>query len=190
VGPPQSSFGETVRVYRRRHGMSQDDLAAVTGIATRSIRNIEAGRVGQPRGSTVRLLADAFGLDSAEREAFIAGPQTAAAPVAAPAIVPAQLPRDVAAFAGRGDDLARLWSLLETGAFPVISGTAGVGKTNPGSRHIFRDQFAVLWDEFVRCRGSLRIAALGCGRSCGLQGYLAGSCPAPRSRGYGVCGWR
>ncbi|MCW2567699.1 MAG: hypothetical protein JWN54_1796, partial [Mycobacterium sp.] len=69
-----------------------------------------------------------FGLDSAEREAFIAGPQTTAAPAAA-AVVPAQLPRDVAAFAGRRDDLVRLWSLLETGAFPVISGTAGVGKT-------------------------------------------------------------
>jgi tetratricopeptide (TPR) repeat protein len=35
----------------------------------------------------------------------------------------------VSAFAGRADDLARLWSVLESGAFPVISGTAGVGKT-------------------------------------------------------------
>jgi tetratricopeptide (TPR) repeat protein/transcriptional regulator with XRE-family HTH domain len=110
--------------------MSQDDLAAATGIATRSIRNIEAGRVAQPRGSTVRLLADAFALTAAERATFIAGALATPAPAAADRPhVPAHLPRDVAAFAGRRDDLARLWPVLDSGAFPVISGTAGVGKT-------------------------------------------------------------
>ena len=117
-------------MLRRRHGMSQDDLAAVTGVATRSIRNIEAGRVAQPRGSTVRLLADAFALSGADRETFIAGVMGApAAPGGPMPPRPCLLPRDVAAFAGRGDDLARLWSVLDSGAFPVISGTAGVGKT-------------------------------------------------------------
>jgi tetratricopeptide (TPR) repeat protein/transcriptional regulator with XRE-family HTH domain len=126
VGAPQPSFGEAVRVHRLRRRMSQDELSAVTGIATRSLRNIEAGRVAQPRGSTVRLLADAFGLHGPEREAFLAG-MLRASPAAAAA--PAQLPRDLAAFAGRTADLARLAEALERNSIPVISGTAGVGKT-------------------------------------------------------------
>jgi tetratricopeptide (TPR) repeat protein/transcriptional regulator with XRE-family HTH domain len=124
VGSPLISFGEAVRGHRLRRGMSQDQLAAATGIAIRSIRNIEGGRVGQPRGSTVRLLADAFELTSAERAAFIAGP--ASAP---PEIAPAQLPRDVSVFAGRADALHALDELLDRRAIPVISGSGGVGKT-------------------------------------------------------------
>jgi transcriptional regulator with XRE-family HTH domain/tetratricopeptide (TPR) repeat protein len=124
VGSPLITFGEAVREHRLRRGLSQDELATVTGIAIRSIRNIEAGRVGRPRGSTVRLLADAFGLAAAERAAFIAGPAAAAPPQ-----VPAQLPRDVSVFAGRADALTALDELLDRNAIPLISGSGGVGKT-------------------------------------------------------------
>ena len=137
-------FGDVVRNHRLRRGLSQEQLAAETGIATRSIRNIETGRVGHPRTATVRLLAEAFGLAGVEREAFIATASTASAgPVPAgvqPGVAvgevtaPAQLPRDAPAFAGRTGCLERLWELLAQGAdrvaaIPVISGTAGVGKT-------------------------------------------------------------
>jgi tetratricopeptide (TPR) repeat protein/transcriptional regulator with XRE-family HTH domain len=136
VGSPLISFGEAVRGHRLRLGMSQDDLAAATGIAIRSIRNIEAGRVGRPRGSTVRLLADAFGLASAERAAFIAGP-------AVVVDVPAQLPRDVSVFAGRAASLDLLAELLDRGTIPLISGTGGVGKTTLAVRwaHRIADRF-------------------------------------------------
>ncbi|GAA0483989.1 SARP family transcriptional regulator [Paractinoplanes deccanensis] len=56
----------------------------------------------------------------------------------AASVVPAQLPADVAGFAGRGDQLAQLDALpRETGTAVIvaISGTAGVGKTT----------FAVHW---------------------------------------------
>jgi DNA-binding SARP family transcriptional activator/tetratricopeptide (TPR) repeat protein len=53
-----------------------------------------------------------------------------------PRVVPAQLPADVAGFAGRADDLARLDGLLADGpaagrtvVLSVVSGLAGVGKT-------------------------------------------------------------
>jgi hypothetical protein len=59
------------------------------------------------------------------------------APVPRPAAVPAQLPRDVGGFAGRGQQLAWLDGLLTAGAPEVpaavvisaVSRTAGVGKT-------------------------------------------------------------
>jgi tetratricopeptide (TPR) repeat protein/transcriptional regulator with XRE-family HTH domain len=127
VESPLITFGEAVREHRLRLGLSQDELAAATGIAIRSIRNIEAGRVGRPRGSTVRLLADAFGLAGADRAAFIAGTAVATPPVAS--AEPAQLPRDVSVFAGRADALAALDDLLDRNAIPLITGTGGVGKT-------------------------------------------------------------
>jgi tetratricopeptide (TPR) repeat protein/transcriptional regulator with XRE-family HTH domain len=126
-----SSFGDTLRRHRLRRGLSQEDLAAAAQVAVRGLRNIEAGRVEAPRPATVRLLADALGLAGGERDDFVAaalirstGARGAAARGAA---VPAQLPRDTAAFTGRTDALARLDE--QPGAVVVISGAGGVGKT-------------------------------------------------------------
>ncbi|GGL02670.1 ATP-binding protein [Mangrovihabitans endophyticus] len=126
------TFGDVVRDHRRRLGLSQADLAAATGIATRSIRNLESGRVDHPRQSTVRLLADAFGLTGADRVGFVG---TAAAP--------SQLPRPPAAFAGRAGTLDRLRTLLTTDAVAVITGAGGVGKTTLAVRlaHDIQERF-------------------------------------------------
>src|SRR5690348_9536776 len=76
-------FSGQVRAHRRRLGMSQEELAARTGVSVRGIRNLEAGRTGRPRPGTVRLLADAFELAGAERDRFcrsaleVAGPDVA-----------------------------------------------------------------------------------------------------------------
>jgi transcriptional regulator with XRE-family HTH domain/tetratricopeptide (TPR) repeat protein len=128
-------FGDLVRTRRRQLGLTQEDLAAKAGLGVRTLRNIEAGRILRPRPDTLRALADALGLDSAEREAFYLstadrGPQDPGRPT------PAQLPPDVPGFAGRREHLARLGGLLSgTGSPPTavvisaIAGTAGVGKT-------------------------------------------------------------
>ena len=63
-------FGELVRGYRRRLGLTQEDLAARTGAHSRTIAKIEVGQINTPRQSTVRLLADAFALAGSDREAF------------------------------------------------------------------------------------------------------------------------
>jgi transcriptional regulator with XRE-family HTH domain len=97
---PPRSLRETVRQHRLRRGLSQEDLAEITGISVRGIRNLEADRVAAPRPGTLRLLADAFGIQVHEFE-----PGAPAGPA------PAQLPRDVAGFTGRDAALRRLWTL-------------------------------------------------------------------------------
>ncbi|MGW0215764.1 ATP-binding protein [Micromonospora chokoriensis] len=126
-------FGEAVRELRRRRALTQEDLAAKTGLSVRHLRDLEAGRVARPRPATVLLLADAFGLRGAERTAFLAGTPTSVASAG----VPAQLPADGFGFVGRDDALARLDEILAQAVdqptamgLAIVSGTAGVGKTS------------------------------------------------------------
>jgi len=130
-------FGAHVRVHRQRLGMTQEDLAARTGVSVRSIRNLEGGRTGRPRPGTVRLLADAFELAGADRDRFCqsALEDTEDTEAVRGRPVPAQLPADVPGFVGRTDQLGRLSTLLggndrpDTVVISAIAGTAGVGKT-------------------------------------------------------------
>src|SRR5687768_4370067 len=101
-------FGELVRKYRRCLGLTQEDLAARTGVHSRTIAKIEVGQILAPRQSTIRLFADAFSLTGPDRDAFF---QAAARAPARPALsqpVPSQLPRDVAEFIGRREQLLSL----------------------------------------------------------------------------------
>jgi len=106
------ALGAQLRQHRRRRGLSQEELAGLTGLSVRSIRNLEADRVAVPRPATLRLLAEALGVADL-RPAETSSPE--------------QLPRPVAGFTGRADLLARLDELA--GALPVVSGPGGVGKT-------------------------------------------------------------
>ena len=76
------SFGGVVREYRLRAGLSQEELAGRAGAAVKTIGNIEAGRT-VPRLSTVWLLADALGLEGAERHRFCAMATTGERPLRA-----------------------------------------------------------------------------------------------------------
>ena len=70
-GPPgQVGFGVLLRSLRERALVSQEELAARAGVSVRAIGNLEQGRVAQPRGESVRLLADALGLVGPERQRF------------------------------------------------------------------------------------------------------------------------
>jgi len=134
-------FGEVVRGHRRRLGLTQEELAAKAGMSGRHVRHIEAGRIGCPRPTTVRLLADAFRLSGAERDRFVESAAADGDPTPVDGSgrrpVPAQLPLDVRGFSGRSDELKRLDHVLATTAgeqptavvISAVWGTAGVGKT-------------------------------------------------------------
>jgi transcriptional regulator with XRE-family HTH domain len=131
--------GPMVRHHRQRLCMTQEELAQVTGLSVRSIRDIESGRVSEPRPSTVRLLAAALELRGAALEEFLRTtdvPATPTAPDPEPNQLgtrPAQLPPATAAFTGRINELASLDSILDrkdrSPAVCALFGTAGVGKT-------------------------------------------------------------
>jgi len=58
------TIGETIRTLREQHGMSQDELAAASGISRGAIHSLEAGkRKGGGRLDTTLGLLDALGME-------------------------------------------------------------------------------------------------------------------------------
>ncbi|WP_308167666.1 tetratricopeptide repeat protein [Catellatospora tritici] len=72
-------MGARLRELRRGAGVTQQELAARSGLSLRAIRDLENGRVAAPRPVTVRRLAEALGLTAAERQAL--APPAPAGPV-------------------------------------------------------------------------------------------------------------
>jgi tetratricopeptide (TPR) repeat protein/transcriptional regulator with XRE-family HTH domain len=129
-------FADLVRGYRQRLGLTQDELAERSGLAVRTIRQIEAGQVRAPRPPTVRLLADTFALTGTDRDRFCLAARRVGTDRPAATVRPAQLPSDLASFAGRARHLAALDRLAGPARpastairLATVSGTAGVGKT-------------------------------------------------------------
>jgi tetratricopeptide (TPR) repeat protein/transcriptional regulator with XRE-family HTH domain len=130
-------FGDIVRAHRRRLGLSQEELAQRAKLSVRGIGKIETGQIASPRPSTVRLLADTFGLTGQDRDRFCRAAAGSLDQLPQWSVIPAQLPPDVSGFTGRAGQLERLDALLDemhredTTAVVIsaIGGTAGIGKT-------------------------------------------------------------
>lgn len=166
---PDVDFGSLLRRYRQRALLTQEDLAARTGLSARTIRRLENSQLRRPRNATIRALAGHLGLESTEQAVLeavphgdtangpdlvvanaIGDPCSAADSGAAARPRTAQLPPDVAAFTGRVEHLNRLDALLAAAGdgppavvISAIAGTAGVGKTALAVHwaHRVRDQF-------------------------------------------------
>ena len=146
------AFGNQLRARRRAAGLSQQELADLSGLSIRAISNLERGRTRWPYRDSLLRLADSLGLRGLGREEFLAAgrrPLSEGAPEAeegpgaeepaqAPAgavrtpPVPRYLPADVPGFIGRESALDALTSLLPPygdARVAAVSGTAGVGKT-------------------------------------------------------------
>jgi transcriptional regulator with XRE-family HTH domain len=67
VGGHAPAFGELLRHYRTAVGLTQEELAERARVSPRAISDLERGKVARPWRETVRLLADALALGSAER---------------------------------------------------------------------------------------------------------------------------
>jgi tetratricopeptide (TPR) repeat protein/transcriptional regulator with XRE-family HTH domain len=157
------TFGVLLRRFRRAVGLTQEELAELSGLSARAVADIERGRTIRPYRSSVRALADALNLPDDERELLTragkprgADPQPASGPGASATIrpnaaaAPCQLPGAVRCFSGREAELNALSGMLgEAGAgrtvvISAIGGTAGVGKTALAVRwaHLVAGQFA------------------------------------------------
>ncbi|HET6531724.1 MAG TPA: tetratricopeptide repeat protein, partial [Actinoplanes sp.] len=153
-------FGVVLRSCRLAAGLTQEELAARAGLSTRAVSELERGRVARPRPSSVRLLAEALGLEGADLRRFERAGFEPDGPAAEPGLdrgpggtrvsgpVPAQVPAAVAGFTGRSVELSTLDGLATDPAWPVVaisavSGTAGVGKSALAVHwaHRVRDRF-------------------------------------------------
>ncbi|MFE3692241.1 multiprotein-bridging factor 1 family protein, partial [Streptomyces sp. NPDC059129] len=68
-----SQVGALIRAHRLRIGLTQRELADLSTISVRAIRDLEHGRATRPRTDTVRLMADALRLGPRARTALEEG---------------------------------------------------------------------------------------------------------------------
>src|ERR1051326_1291318 len=127
-----ASFGQMLRRYRTRRGLTQEELAEAARISVRSITDLERGASRSPHKNTVILLADALQLAGEERVAFLeaARGREVSAPSAQPSGFPLLLP-PLTPLIGREREEAALVRLLQQERVRLLTlmGPAGVGKT-------------------------------------------------------------
>ena len=140
VAEPPVTFAGLLRKLRTQAGLTQEELAEASGVSPRSISDLERGVAMAPQRETIRRLADALGLTGlikAQFEAVARGRAvsavTEAAHVGGAVAATRTLPRDVASFTGRRQELEQLVEATAGAGRVVgihaIGGMAGVGKT-------------------------------------------------------------
>ncbi|MEU5366171.1 helix-turn-helix domain-containing protein [Streptomyces sp. NPDC005925] len=126
-----SLIGSLIRSHRLRIGLTQRELADLSTISVRAIRDLEHGKARRPRSATVQLVADALRLGPRARAALeeaahqgrftAAGRREAAAP---PTALHAIVGRE-----GETETLAAELSESGTERLVTMVGLTGVGKT-------------------------------------------------------------
>lgn len=67
----ECDFGRYLQRVRHLSGLTQDQLAEMSGLSSRCISDLERGINASPRASTVGRLCDALRLDARDREQMI-----------------------------------------------------------------------------------------------------------------------
>ncbi|HWO62542.1 MAG TPA: tetratricopeptide repeat protein [Umezawaea sp.] len=126
-----TTFGDLLRNHRVRSALTQEELAAGSGVSVRAISDMERGRAKGPQRRTVEALARVLRLDGAELRELVdtakAGRMRHQAPAA-----PWALPPDVPDLTGRAEELRRLEQAANGGRATevvVVHGPPGAGKT-------------------------------------------------------------
>src|ERR1700727_1538992 len=108
------SFGELLRQHRLAAGLTQEALAERAGVSAKAISDLERDPDRTPRLDTIVLLADALGLEPAERHTLLAvarpDPGSGSGPV--PGLARATLPRPLTPLIGRARAAATAVRLL------------------------------------------------------------------------------
>nr|WP_239063181.1 XRE family transcriptional regulator [Streptomyces sp. SID13031] len=125
-------MGPVLRGFRKAAGLSQERLAAKSGVSVESIKALEAGRRRHPRTATLKFLSDGLDLTDDQRAELAA----AGSRPASRAKELHQLPDDLLDFAGREQQVAEIEKVfraqeLRPGVVltSAVSGMGGVGKT-------------------------------------------------------------
>ncbi|WP_027943527.1 ATP-binding protein [Amycolatopsis taiwanensis] len=126
-----SAFGNLLLTHRRAAGMTQADLAEISGVSVRALRDLERGRARAAQRRSAEALADAMGLSGGDREFFLVTAKEGRrrTPRTEQATVVCALPPAVARLLGRERELRTLADEVATGGVISIVGHPGVGKT-------------------------------------------------------------
>jgi predicted ATPase/transcriptional regulator with XRE-family HTH domain len=127
--PDRGGFGALLKRHREGGGLSQETLAERAGLSAEAISALERGARRSPHLTTVRLLADALGLQGPQRAAF-----EAAARGQRSGLPPATLPVPLTPLLGRAHLVAVAGGLLqrEEVRLLTLTGPGGIGKTRLG----------------------------------------------------------
>jgi tetratricopeptide (TPR) repeat protein/transcriptional regulator with XRE-family HTH domain len=157
------SFSHLLRGHRQAADLTQEELAAKSGLSVRAVTNMERGRTARPYRRSVALLAKALELPEDDATTLLLSARGLISPALSAKSqltitsfehgrrqpVPRQLPASVRHFVGRTAELAELTKLLDDSAggrsavvISAIGGMAGVGKT----------ALAVFWGHQIACR--------------------------------------
>ncbi|MFD9575026.1 helix-turn-helix domain-containing protein [Streptomyces sp. NPDC059982] len=147
-----SRVGALIRAHRLRIGLTQRELADLSTISVRAIRDLEHGKARRPRPDTVRLMADALRLGPRARAALEAAAQQGRAGGQGWALPPAP-PTALHAMPGRDAETAVLERELGAGGERLVNlvGLGGVGKTRVAlevAERLHRAGVPVLWHAF------------------------------------------
>lgn len=127
-------FGELLKKHRMKCGATQRQLADLSTISVRAIRDLEAGRASRPRRDTVRLIAEGLRLSGRELTTFEAAAMRSRGGVEvdlAPDLTAVPPPAALDVLVGRDTEVASLLALLGEGGsrLVAVTGLPGVGKT-------------------------------------------------------------
>lgn len=132
------TFGDLLRAYRQRAGLSQEELAEQAQISAAAVGALERGVRRAPYRSTVALLAtalhlaeeDAVALESARRRGRIPSRvRDEGDRMEALKTLPNNLPTPISSFVGRELDVAVVEELVRAHRLVTLVGAGGVGKT-------------------------------------------------------------
>ncbi|MFJ6664576.1 MULTISPECIES: helix-turn-helix domain-containing protein [unclassified Streptomyces] len=149
-----AEFGAVLRSAREHAGLTQEQLAGLSTVSIRAIRDLERGRVVRPRRDTVRLLADAMRLGDTGRAALELAADSASVGKALRDVYSPELacpPMPVHTLFGRESELRALADLLggERERLVTVVGLPGVGKSRLAQEAALqvhrRGDIPVLW---------------------------------------------
>ena len=132
------AFGDLLRRYRARSGLTQEGLAERAGISARTISDVERGLRHSVYRNTAARLADALQIEGTERGAFQTLAQRGAARSASPSTIggdgnqnTSQLPSPLTRLIGRDIELEAILVAVKAPEVRVLTllGPGGIGKT-------------------------------------------------------------
>jgi predicted ATPase/transcriptional regulator with XRE-family HTH domain len=139
MGDGPADFGIVLRRFRVAAGLSQEALAERARLSAKAVSALERGARRAPYGATVRALASALDLSTAEQGELEAArvPRSSRLIAAGPAgdggvelrKTKTNVPLQLKCLIGREADVAEITSIVQRNRLVTVTGAGGIGKT-------------------------------------------------------------